>query len=309
MYLGIDTSNYTTSVAGLTVGLSHFSLRTPIPVAAGARGIRQSDAVFEHVRALPPLVDRTFLLCDSKPAAIAVSNKPRDADQSYMPCFIPGVSTAQTIAAALSVPLYTLSHQRGHVLAALYGANRLDLLSSEFAAFHVSGGTTELLMIELDKCGDGEIRILCSSADLNAGQLIDRCGIMLGFPFPCGAELERLAENGSPILAPIRFRPSDSINLSGLENKFAKHLTEACPADAALWLLNSVASALCAMAEFALHIRTSVPLLLAGGVLSNKRIQSQLGAHFETIAVSSEYATDNAIGCSLYAALQMGVLE
>lgn len=293
--LGIDTSNYTTSVALVAASGEYRSLRTPFDVAQGLRGVRQSDAVFLHTKELPNLLERLFA---SRPniACVAVSDKPRDAEGSYMPCFLAGLSAARGIAAALDVPLYTLSHQRGHVLAALKGAGREDLAGKDFHAYHVSGGTTELLHVS----SDGTITIAGATADLNAGQLIDRCGVSIGLKFPCGAALEHLALGGEPVVRPVRFQHAGTVNLSGLENLFAAHLMEFPPEDCALWLLESIANALISLAA-----GVSGPLILAGGVMSNRLIKSRLDSAFETYSTDSEFAADNAIGVARYGAMQL----
>ena len=293
--LGIDTSNYTTSVALCAASGEYRSLRTPFDVAQGLRGVRQSDAVFLHTKELPNLLERLFA---SKPkvACIAVSDKPRDVQGSYMPCFLAGLSAARGLAAALDVPLYRVSHQRGHVLAALKGAGREDLIGKAFHAYHVSGGTTELLQV----APDGTITIAGATADLNAGQLVDRCGVSIGLKFPCGAALEKLALEGSPTVQPVRFKKTAAINLSGLENQFKAHLMEFPPEDCALWLLESIANALLSLAA-----GVSGPLILAGGVMSNRLIKARLDSAFETYSADSEFAADNAIGVARYGAMQL----
>ena len=140
-YLGIDTSNYTTSVALHTVdGIE--SRRRLLPVKEGERGLRQSDAVFLHVKQFPQLFES--LPSPTPLAAVGVSSKPRNTENSYMPCFLTGVTLARTLAHAHGCPFYEFSHQQGHVAAGVWSAGREDLLGKPFLAFHVSGGTTEV---------------------------------------------------------------------------------------------------------------------------------------------------------------------
>ena len=303
--LGIDTSNYTTSAAGCDAEGRHRSLRTPIPVREGERGVRQSDAVFHHVRQLPPLVERLCALYGEPPAAVAVSATPRDVEDSYMPCFLAGLSVARSIAAALDVSCHKLSHQRGHVLAALLGCGRLDLIGQEHLALHISGGTTELLHVAGQADGGGIITLLGGTADLNAGQLVDRCGLQLGLNFPCGPELERLAEGGQPTLKPMAFPTAREIHLSGLENRFTQLLQQAAPADAALWVLRSLSAALVALVDSAIG-EHPLPLVAAGGVLSNKLIRGELEQRYSALSCGHDYAADNACGVALFGALQKG---
>ena len=194
-FVGFDTSNYTTSVAICDEdGKVLANLKRPLPVAEGQRGLRQSDAVFAHIKNLPELSrELAESLCGYEPIAVGVSSKPRDAEGSYMPCFLSGVAAANSFAAARGIPLYEFSHQSGHIAAALYSAGKLDLLgSTRFTAFHVSGGTTEVLLVSTDN-GKISEELVAYTADINAGQAIDRVGVEMGLKFPCGAELERLA--------------------------------------------------------------------------------------------------------------------
>ena len=122
--LGFDTSNYTTSVA-IFDGASGENQSRLLPVKAGALGLRQADALFAHVKSLPALTGGLFSHVDpGSVAAVGVSTRPRAVEGSYMPCFLAGVCLAQTVAALLKVPLVEVSHQQGHLAAALWSAGR-----------------------------------------------------------------------------------------------------------------------------------------------------------------------------------------
>ena len=215
--LGIDTSNYTTSVAGCDTSGAVRSRRQPFDVAPGKRGVRQSDAVFLHTKALPGLIEQLMEDYGCPPAAVCVSETPRDAEGSYMPCFLTGVLAARGIAAALQVPLFRISHQRGHILAALLGcAGQRDLPfflpEQPHFAYHVSGGTTELLYAPIGPKGDGPITCVGAGADLHAGQLIDRCGVRLGLKLPCAG---RAGAAGKPDTAAHALFPDDAASPFG----------------------------------------------------------------------------------------------
>ena len=145
--LGIDTSNYTTSAA-IYNGKEVIQNKLLLPVKEGEKGLRQSDAVFHHTVRLYPVFEQLLAQCEGEIAAVGVSEKPRDAQGSYMPCFLVGVNTAHCIAASLRKPVHGFSHQAGHIAAALYSVGRLDLISQKFIAFHVSGGTTDAVLCE-----------------------------------------------------------------------------------------------------------------------------------------------------------------
>ena len=218
--IAIDTSNYTTSVALMTTdGELLANLTRPLKVKVGERGLRQSDAVFLHTVNIPDIMlelSRRFV--DITPVAVGVSDKPRNEEGSYMPCFLSGVAAASSISAALGVPLYRFSHQCGHIMAAIYSASAFDLLDGKFAAFHLSGGTSEFLSVTPTGF-DFKTEILGGTADLNAGQVIDRIGVHMDFSFPAGQEIERSAlENKNKIPRKKISHSGFDFNLSGLEN-------------------------------------------------------------------------------------------
>ena len=191
--LGFDTSNYTTSVAAYD-GLHGENVSRLLPVKTGELGLRQSEALFSHVKRLPELSDRLFAPLDpSQIRAVGVSTRPRAVEGSYMPCFLAGESQARVLASALHVPVYAFSHQQGHIAAVLWSAGRLDLLGAEFLAWHLSGGTTELLLVRTTREGEIACERIGGTTDISAGQLIDRTGQLLGLDFPAGKALDELA--------------------------------------------------------------------------------------------------------------------
>lgn len=302
-YVGIDTSNYTTSVAVVSAsGEVLANLKAPLPVKEGERGLRQSDAVFSHVRNLPSLMERAeTVLKGLSPAAVGVSVRPRDAEDSYMPCFLAGQAAAASMAAALHVPLYTFSHQNGHVMAAAYSSGASEtLLSAPFGAFHVSGGTTEALYVE--PCGaDFRITLVGETADINAGQLVDRVGVAMGLKFPCGVELERLATENVKKVPKPRVHVRDCVcNLSGAENLAVRLYRETNdPALVSAYVLATVGETLSGMTDGLLARYPDLPLLYAGGVMSNRILQDLLGKRYTAHFSEPQYSADNAAGIAL----------
>ena len=190
IFLGIDTSCYTTSAACVCVNGNSAEIvcdeRTLLKVAAGERGLRQSDAVFQHVRNLAEILPKIFKQIDRKDVAgVGISVCPSGREGSYMPVFLAGKSHALSVSAALGVPVYEFTHQQGHIRAAAF--DNESLLGKDFFAFHLSGGTSELLRIDSSL---SDIKKIGGTTDINAGQLVDRLGVAMGLRFPAGKELE-----------------------------------------------------------------------------------------------------------------------
>ena len=227
LYLGIDTSNYTTSAALYNSQTGEITQQKKLlPVREGQLGLRQSDAVFHHTAQLHTLFEELVRGVDTKQiAAVGVSSRPRPVSGSYMPCFTVGQNTAKILSAALKIPLCEFSHQEGHISAVLYSAKKTELFNRDFLAFHVSGGTTEAVLAK--GLGSGfELELVAQTLDLNAGQAIDRVGLMLGLKFPCGPQLEQLAlKNTEKLSARPTIKGCDCC-LSGVENQCKKLISQ-----------------------------------------------------------------------------------
>lgn len=305
-YLGIDTSNYTTSVAVYDAqkGEIKHSKRL-LTVKPGERGLRQSEALFQHTRALPELIEATCRMAPPPYGAVGVSARPRDVDGSYMPCFLAGVSAASAAAQSAGIPCLSFSHQCGHIAAALYSAGRLDLVGREFIAFHVSGGTTEALLVRPSDSHVLGCQIVGNTLDLNAGQVVDRVGVMLGIPFPCGALLEQLALRSDRT---YRVRPSvreTNCSLSGVENQCRAMLKKGEPPEnIARFCLDSVCAAIDYMAGALLNTYGEHELVFSGGVMSNGLIRSVLTEKYSAYFAAPEFSCDNAAGIAVLAAIK-----
>lgn len=306
LYLGIDTSNYTTSAALYdSEKNSMIQKKKLLPVKDGQLGLRQSDAVFHHTRQLPDMI--SGLEIDGKKIdGIGVSVRPRLVDGSYMPCFLCGEGLAVSLSSVLSVPVYKTSHQLGHVLAAVFSSGKTDFLEQEFIAFHVSGGTTDCLLCTPDKENVLSIREVGTSLDLKAGQAVDRIGLMLGLRFPCGSELEKLALKSTKKYNPRPVIKEGNCCLSGLENKCRKMLDEnEKHEDIAYYCLSYIRETIAAMLERSFEKYGSKPVCFAGGVMSDSIIREELSVRYkEAVFAEPEYSCDNAAGIALFAKIR-----
>ncbi len=292
--IGFDTSNYTTSAAWFdgTAGENRGRL---LEVRSGALGLRQSEALFQHIKRLPEIVEMLPDCGDVR--AVGASTRPRAVEGSYMPCFLAGESQGKVLARMLGVPFYGFSHQQGHLAAVLRSAGRLDLMERPMLAWHLSGGTTELLYVEPGL----RARCIGGSEDLSAGQLIDRTGALLGLDFPAGRALDRMAEGaaGKPYAVKLR---GLSFSLSGIENKVRQLFDRGTPPEeVAAFALSCVADAVRRTTEQALGQYGDLPVIFSGGVASNTLLRRTMK---DGIFGSPQSSTDNALGIAVLTYLE-----
>lgn len=296
--LGIDTSNYTTSAAVFDGDGGYHASRL-LDVRPGELGLRQSDALFQHVKRLPgqiaQLKEAGWLTGLS---AVGASTRPREVEGSYMPCFLAGEGQARVLADGLDVPFYAFSHQQGHIAAAAWSAGHMDWLDRPFLAWHLSGGTTELLYVRPDGVNVRAERV-GGTSDISAGQLIDRTGVLLGLPFPAGKALDALAAEAQ-LRAGFPVKRNDlTFSLSGMENQ-VKAMAERGepPAQIARFTLETVASIVRRTTDAARERWPGLPVLCSGGVASNRLLRTVMT---DAAFAQPQYSTDNAMGVAILA--------
>lgn len=320
-FLGIDTSCYTTSVALVNENNQLlFDGRLQLKVEPGQQGLRQSEAFFQHQKNLPLLFAQmqeiTGLDLARSIQAIAVSERPCPVEASYMPVFLAGTQTAQTLSTVLKVPCYLTTHQEGHLMAALWGAQAQ--ITPPFFAFHLSGGTTELLKIRDLEYPSGlrfNVEPLLATADVSAGQLIDRVGVALGLPFPSGPALSQLAQEvgeKTPPKQPIpTFCKADHCSFAGAETEAKRRIQRGeSPAEIARAIEQVIATTV----EKALSYHEGetpqqlMSVLLMGGVSANHYLRYRLedrlkkrGSALKCVFAPVQYASDNGVGPALIA--------
>jgi len=297
--LALDTSNYTTSVAVFD-GCGGQNEGRLLQVRPGELGLRQSDALFQHVRQLPEL----FCRLEEQGAlkniqAVGASTRPRAVESSYMPCFLAGASQGEALARTLGVSFYEFSHQQGHLAAAAWSAGHLELLDAPFLAWHLSGGTTELLLVEPEGVAV-KAEIIGGTSDISAGQLIDRTGVMLGLPFPAGKGVDALYDEADTALKHKVKLNELTFSLSGMENKVKKLLAEGeKPGNIARFTLDTVVDVVRRATQEAQRRYPGLPVLCSGGVASNRQLRKALSQICGAYFAQPCYSTDNAMGTAI----------
>ena len=301
--LGIDTSNYKTSVAVVDEeGNILLNSQNFLYVKEGERGLRQSDAFFQHVKKLPKVIEEVFSLPNIKEnlSCISVSTKPRPIEGSYMPVFMAGEAFAQTVSSSLGIPLYEYSHQEGHIEAVKFYSSFRD--KNKLVSFHFSGGTSEALLVDLD---NQTFQLVGGTKDLAYGQVIDRIGVSLGLHFPCGEELDEIAlfgRSSNKNLSKVKVNDG-FVNLSGIETQ-AQRLIGKVPADELVSELFEKISA--SILGMVMHINKKYSIndfLFAGGVSSSgylrNYLRNNLPKDINIVFGDSRLSQDNAVGIAL----------
>ncbi len=294
--LAFDTSNYTTSIAAFD-GVRGENISRLLDVEQGSLGLRQSDALFSHVKRLPELADRLFSnLEPDSICAIGASTRPRAVEGSYMPCFLAGQGQAQVMASALGVPFYAFSHQQGHIAASLFSSSHMELMDEPHLAWHLSGGTTELLYVTPEGLNVHAEKI-GGTTDISAGQLIDRTGKLLGLPFPAGKALDVLSQ-GAQDRSVFKVKVNGmEFSLSGVQNKVEQYHKDK-PGETAAYALRCLIGAVVEATKNALKLYPDCKVVFAGGVASNSLLREKC-KNLPAIFCPPQYATDNALGTAV----------
>ncbi|EPZ48949.1 hypothetical protein N007_03675 [Alicyclobacillus acidoterrestris ATCC 49025] len=313
--LGMDTSNYTTSVCAVSAEQGELlaSARMLLPVTSGQRGLRQSDALFFHVRQLPLVMGELMEQLHAKGIVpewvmAGASVRPRPYASSYMPVFQAGTNFITAMAQALGIPVVRTTHQEGHLAAAEYF---VPAQGARFVAVHISGGTSDVMLAERTEFGY-KIDLVGEGMDLHAGQFVDRIGVRLGLSFPAGPALEQLAamavrdeESNSDFTLPSSIHGA-KMSFSGPLSAAMRALDAGVPApDVAYAVQMCIATSVAKAVEYCIrHGDSDVrEVVVAGGVASNavirEHVTDRLERRVRNVRVRfapPEFARDNALG-------------
>lgn len=297
LYLGIDTSNYTTSLAVVNEKDEIiYDRRKMLTVESGKRGLRQSEAFFQHNNNFPLMFSSLKGEIDIKQiSGIAVSTKPRNIENSYMPVFKAGSNYAQVLRDVLNVPLIECSHQEGHIYAGMVPLN----LQPPFLALHLSGGTTDLLLVQEGGSYRLNIELLTSSSDLHCGQFVDRIGVLLGLTFPAGKELDNLAQKAEKVLT-IPSSVKDGVPSFSGPLTLAQKLVQRGEKreDVAFAVFKCIGKTVEKVLGFGIDKTGLKKVLLIGGVASNSYIRKYIKEKVrgEVYFAYPQLSPDNAVG-------------
>ncbi len=305
LFLGLDTSNYKTS-AGLYCPEDGFfrACGKLLEVPLGCLGLRQSDALFQHVKQLSSQVRDVCKELNGTIWAIGYSARPRDLEDSYMPCFLAGQCAAECMGAVLNVPVYDFSHQQGHLAAAAFSVDKLDLLQGAFLAWHLSGGTTELLLVEPSEDRIIKASILGGSSDISAGQVIDRVGVDLNMQFPAGPYVEQaalLSDKDDFFRVKVQ---GCTFSFSGVQNQYQARIKAGeSREDVCRFVLRTVSETILKATKNA-RKQQDLPVLISGGVSVCSLVQNCFAKERDLWFAQKGLGGDNAVGAAILASMR-----
>lgn len=303
--LGIDTSNYKTSLAVVNQDDIICDIRKFLKVKEGERGLRQSEALFQHVKNLPELFEELRNEFDGDIDAVAFSNRPRPVEGSYMPCFLAGESFGRSLASMLGVPAFGFSHQEGHI-EAIKVFTEMSYID-EFLACHFSGGTCEILRVRPGREAIYDIELIGGSKDISFGQVLDRAGVSMGFSFPCGERMDRIAvasQERTDLLTPIKVAECE-LNLSGIDTQVKNILDDGgAPNGLVREIFEKISDAILRMLLQASEKTGLHDVIMSGGVSTSRFIREAISDDLEENGVivyfdDLDLSSDNAVGTAL----------
>lgn len=301
--LGIDTSCYTTSIAAISLN-NELIYNEKIILNAKNLGLRQSEAVFQHINNLGKISDNiNEIMKNYNICAICASKAPRPVKNSYMPVFMVGYNFAKLLSTTLNVDFFETTHQENHIAASLY-TNKIKN-EDKFLSVHMSGGTSEILLVN-KKDNKYDIKIVAATNDISFGQIIDRVGVKLGYTFPCGKYIDENAINCSETLE-VGLKTSTKegyMNLSGLENQINKIIDKKDDKYISKLLLNAIVKTLEKSLLYVCQKYNVDEVVFAGGVSASKYISTEINKrlskkNIHTYFTKPNFATDNAFGCAI----------
>jgi len=297
--LGIETSCDETSAAVVEDGRTILSnvIASQVDLFQRFGGVVPEVASRRHVELVNPVVQQALdeAGCSfGDLGAIAVINRP-----GLIPALIVGVSAAKAMAWAAGLPLIGVHHLEAHIY-----ANFLVDPAIEFpvVCLIVSGGHSDIVYMT----GHGEYQILARTRDDAAGEAFDKSARAMGFGYPGGPIIDKLAEQGNPEAVAFpraRLDKSLDFSFSGLKTAVIRYIERvgdrALLPDVAASFQQAVVDVLVRNTLKAAEEKGVNRVLLAGGVAANRALQAQMkerGADLRIAATAppSELCTDNA---------------
>ncbi len=219
-----------------------------------------------------------------------------------MPCFLAGITAASAVAETAGAVLIKAAHQEGHIQSGFIG-REAPHAGESFLAVHASGGTTEILLCARDS-GGFSAEIIGGTADISAGQFIDRCGVAMGLGFPCGKAMDALyTRDADALKLPLSVKGS-RIFFAGGETRVRQLIDSGAEKNSIVRaVFDNIAASLAAAVICAVKESGIKKVLFTGGVSASVNIGAAVGEKLDGVCevrfAERRYCTDNAVGTAL----------
>ena len=212
--------------------------------------------------------------------AIAVTSGP-----GLEPALWVGINFAKALAELWQIPVVPVDHMEGHILASLFAENALRPLSFPALALLVSGGHTELILME----DWGTYQKVGQTRDDAVGEAFDKVARLIGLPYPGGPEIGRLAavarERNLPVFEklpqPMLHSGDLDFSFSGLKTavRYAvegKTLSDDEKKSLARDFEDAAVGVLLSKTKAAIAKYSAVSFILGGGVSANSYLREAI---------------------------------
>ena len=306
--LGIESSCDETSVSIVKNGCKEIStiISSQIDIHKDYGGVVPEIASRQHVKNITIVLEECLQKANMTMEdidAIAVTYGP-----GLIGSLLIGLEAAKTLALVYNKPLIKVNHLAGHI----YANNLVQKMEFPLLALVISGGHTELVLME----GDYKFKVLGETLDDAIGEVYDKVARVLDLPYPGGPNIEKYAEQGTPSYElPIPMN-NDELNFSysGLKSAVINLVhnekqrgNEIRKYDLAASFQKVAIDELVRKTELAIKKYNIKRLIVAGGVTANKYLRSEMEKLANKYDVNLtvppiKYCTDNAamIGCAAY---------
>ncbi|WP_277287812.1 tRNA (adenosine(37)-N6)-threonylcarbamoyltransferase complex transferase subunit TsaD [Veillonella montpellierensis] len=309
--LAIESSCDETSAAVLRDGRTVLSnvISSQVPIHRRFGGVVPEIASRHHIEQVIPVIDQA--LADAKINLETIDHIGVTYGPGLVGALLVGVAAAKGLSLATGIPLIGVNHMEGHIFANFL-AN--PDLKPPFLSLVVSGGHTMLVVVKDYE----EFEVLGQTRDDAAGEAFDKIARVMGYPYPGGPHIDKLAMKGNPhaITFPKALQEDGNFefSFSGLKSAVLNYLNSAKlknelinDSDVAASFQKSVIDILIKKTKDAAKQTGYTTITVAGGVSANRGLQQALTnmceeEDFKFYKPNSILSTDNAamIGCRAY---------
>lgn len=305
--LGIESSCDDTSAAIIENGIIRSNIISSQKVHEIYGGVVPELASRAHQQNIVPVVDVAIKqagICMEEISAIAFTRGP-----GLLGSLLVGTSFAKGFSLSLGIPMIDVNHLQGHVLAHYVKENEDDNDKPLFPhlCLLVSGGNSQIILVK----NHLEMEVIGQTIDDAAGEAFDKCGKVMGLPYPAGPVIDKLANGGDPNAIEFSKPKIQGLNysFSGLKTSFLYHLRdelkinanyiEERKADLCASLQKTIIEILLTKLMKASKETGIMEITVAGGVSANSGLRNELinrgnKLGWKVFIPPLRYTTDNA---------------